>query len=53
MKGLNFIMKYLFKDYASNPDNPNWENIIQRKKPLPTSPDDIRSSLYCIQEIKA
>ena len=36
-------MKYLFKDYASNPDNPNWENIIQRKKPLPTSPDDIRS----------
>ena len=43
MKGLNFIMKYLFKDYASNPDNPNWENIIQRKKSLPTSPDDIRS----------
>ena len=43
MKGLNFIIKYLFKDYASNPDNPNWENIIQRKKPLPTSPDDIRS----------
>ena len=36
-------MKYLFKDFASNPDNPNWENIIQRKKPLPTNPDDIRS----------
>ena len=36
-------MKYLFKDYASNSSNPNWENIIKRKKPLPTSPDDIRS----------
>ena len=36
-------MKYLFKDYASNSSNPNWENIIKRKKTLPTSPDDIRS----------
>ncbi len=36
-------MKYLFKNYSANYDNPNWENISSRRKSLLEKPYDIRS----------
>lgn len=36
-------MENVFKDYAATINNPDWENISQRRKPLQTNPDDIRS----------
>ena len=36
-------MEKCFKDYAANPNHPDWENISRRKKPLLTSLTDIRS----------
>ena len=36
-------MEKCFKDYAANPNHPDWENISRRKKPLLTNPTDIRS----------
>ena len=36
-------MKNLFFNYAANDKNPNWEKMIQRRKPLPTRKNDIRS----------
>ncbi len=36
-------MKYLFKNYSANPNNPKWENIIYREQPLYSRNNDIRS----------
>lgn len=36
-------MQNSFKDYAANTNHPHWEHISKREKPLPTSPEDIRS----------
>ncbi len=36
-------MKNIFKEYAANSSHPDWENISQRKKPLLTNSEDIRT----------
>lgn len=36
-------MKNIFKEYAANSNHPDWENISQRKKPLLTNSEDIRT----------
>lgn len=36
-------MRYLFKDYAADENNPNWRNIIKREKELYSRNNDIRS----------
>lgn len=36
-------MNQLFKNYAANPNNPKWKNIITRKSPIYHRDSDIRS----------
>ena len=36
-------MKDIFKDYAANENNPKWDNLIKRNKPIYSRNNDIRS----------
>ena len=44
------MVRDLFKEYASGENNPDWEYHIERRTPLYTRKNDIRSE-YAIADI--